>query len=191
MGHPLRDRNTPKALAEARQSFDFKEQLSTFERLREVVENDLRTLDEKDRPAGWLSAGIHGSLEFGFADLTETVAAVTGDAGGTIDAVCQRCLEPFPLPLAVTIRYLLPGSGTAAETTGPDGFEVWEMPGERLRPLDLVEETLIMALPLSAAHATRAECGPLANRFNEAPSDATRTTRPFADLKSQLTDGNE
>ena len=56
------------------------------------------------------------------------------------------------------------------------------MDEERLRPLDLVEEVLIMALPLATLHDGDAACAE-----RECPEEAPATkTRPFADLKLQM-----
>ena len=188
MGHPLRDRGTPKALAEARQSFDFTSKIVEFERLREIVAGELDALEQAEQPANWLKAQVAGHLSFGFADVRETVPAVTGEASVNLPAVCQRCLEPFDLPMAVSLQYVLQAAGE--QTDGEDGFEAWEMTERWLRPLDLIEETLIMALPLSAAHATPAECGPMAKQIDAGDRQAADTIRPFADLKAQLQDKN-
>lgn len=188
MGHPLRDRGTPKALAEARQSFDFKSKIADFERLREIVAGDLERLEAAERPANWQLAPVAGKLAFGFADVRETVPAVTGEATVNLPAVCQRCLEAFELPLSVRLQFVLQAAGE--QTDGEAGYETWELTERWLRPLDLVEETLIMALPLSAAHATLAECGPLAQQIDAGDRQAGETIRPFADLKAQLQDEN-
>lgn len=188
MGHPLRDRGTPKALAEARQSFDFKSKIADFERLCEIVAGDLERLEAAERPANWQQAPVTGNLAFGFADVRETVPAVTGEATVRLPAVCQRCLEAFRLPLAVKLQFVLQAAGE--QTDGEAGYEAWEMTERWLRPLDLVEETLIMALPLSAAHTTLAECGPLAKQIDAGDRQAGETIRPFADLKAQLQDKN-
>lgn len=184
MAHPLRDRGTPRALAERRQSFDFKGDLSGFERLGEIVQADLQTLTSADRPARWRRSPVSVRLAFGFADLRETVPAVIGTASARLPAVCQRCLEPFELPLDVDFRYVLLPAGEQSD--GLDGYEAWELTAELIRPLELVEEALIMALPLSAAHPSPELCGPLAGQLAESRTGAGDTVRPFAGLKAQL-----
>ena len=67
--------------------------------------------------------------------------------------------------------------------SGFSGFEVWELAEDAVRPLDIVEEALIMALPLSPLHKSRDLCGPLADNVVQ---EKTGTVRPFADLKSQM-----
>ena len=101
----------------------------------------------------------------------------------TIDAVCQRCLEPMKLPLTVDLRYLFTEAGPDAVE---EGIEVWEMDEELLRPLDLVEEVLIMAMPFAALHGSDAACAE-----TESPEETKgTTTRPFADLRSQMDNDN-
>lgn len=193
MGLPLRDRESPKALAEARQSFDFEVTLQDFSRLREIVAADLGKLDEADRPEGWHFRPVRGRLSFGFADLGETLPVVSGRVGTTLDVVCQRCLQPFELPLSVTLDYALVAASADANdanATEVDGYEVWELVEDRLQLADLVEEALVMALPMSAAHATPAECGPLAKHVIDESSPEKRTTRPFAGLKAELAKKN-
>jgi len=51
-----------------------------------------------------------------------------------------------------------------------------------LRPLDLLEEALIMAIPLAAMHVDDAVCKQAA----EIAEAVTETTQPFAMLKSQM-----
>jgi uncharacterized metal-binding protein YceD (DUF177 family) len=65
------------------------------------------------------------------------------------------------------------------------GYEIWELDDEYLRPADIVEETLIMALPLVARHEDDKSC-----QLKAGPAAAERedVTRPFADLRSQMQD---
>lgn len=185
MAHPLRDRGTPRALAESRQVIDFEGDLSDFGRLTEIVEADLQTLTAADRPAHWRRAPVSVGLSFGFADLRETLPIVTGTASLTLDAVCQRCLQAFSLPLRVELQHtLLPDDGE--QSAGYEGYEAWELSEATLKPLDLVEEALLMALPLSAAHPSLELCGPLAAALGDADTGAGETARPFAGLKAQL-----
>lgn len=188
MSHPLRSDESPRALAAARQSIDFESTLQDFDHLVKVVASDLEMLDEAEKPAGWRQAAIAGHLSFDFADLRESVPAVTGRAEATLDAVCQRCLQAFKLPLQVALNYVLVTTGEGNDAPGDDieGYEAWELAEDRLRVGDLVEEALIMALPMSAAHATIAECGPLAGGVKDEQSPGVKMARPFAGLKDRL-----
>ena len=59
----------------------------------------------------------------------------------------------------------------------------WEVDGDTIRPVDIVEEALIMALPLSVMHPSRELCGPLADNVS---GEARNTARPFGDLRSLM-----
>jgi len=186
MGNLLRDRRAPSELAASRQVIDFEEKLKDFSHLAAIVEGDLESLDAAKMPPKWRDAAISGRLTFGFADAQSGLGAegawpmLHGKVAATIDAVCQRCLEPFQLPLAAELRLLF--TDDASVGTAGDGFEVWELDEDKLRPLDLVEEALIMALPFAAMHDDDATCHE-PEVLEEKPG---KTTRPFADLKSQM-----
>lgn len=180
MGSPLRDRRPLAELADRRQVIEIKEKVGDFQRLAGIVEADLGTLDPAKLPRGWREAAVKGRLEFGFLDARERLVVLEGEVSATIDAVCQRCLEPFRLELSSEL-HLLPMAaqdGSFAEET----LEVWELDDETICPADVVEEALIMALPFAAVHEDPAVC----KEFESSSSDEVQTTRPFAGLKSQL-----
>jgi uncharacterized metal-binding protein YceD (DUF177 family) len=184
MGNPLRDRRTPLELAAIGQVIDFKEKVSGFEELERIVKDDLETLDPDRLPSGWRESAISGRLSFGFADAQHGLPIVEGEVSGTIDAVCQRCLEPMKLALAVKLKLLFAGD----ESITPDdaGYEVWELEEETLRPLDVIEEALIMAMPLAAMHDDPHGChGP-----GPQEGGAEEKVRPFAALKAQMERNN-
>ena len=179
MGNPLRDRRTPQELAVSGQVIEIAEKVGDFSELSRIVGADLDALDPDKLPPDWRDADVVGQLRFGFADAQDRLPALEGEVSATVDAVCQRCLEPMKQPLAVDMRLLFAEAGPDAVE---DGYEVWEMDEERLRPLDLVEEVLIMAMPLATLHESDAACAKI-----ESPEETPgTTTRPFADLKSQM-----
>jgi uncharacterized metal-binding protein YceD (DUF177 family) len=184
MRNPLRERRAPSEWAASGQVIDFAEQVGNFKRLAEIIGKDLETLDPEKRPANWRDAPVTGCLSFGFADAQERVPALEGSVTATVDAVCQRCLEPFRLPLNVELRLLF----TAGSNDSVEGevYEVWELEDDRLRPLDLVEEALVMAMPLAALHVDAAACKA---PTGEKPAESS-TTRPFASLRAQMEDEN-
>ena len=63
-----------------------------------------------------------------------------------------------------------------------DDFEPWELEDEKVCPAEIVEEVLIMAMPLSAMHENAAAC----RVYEPAEEEVQQTTRPFATLKAQL-----
>ncbi|MCH8334889.1 MAG: DUF177 domain-containing protein [Proteobacteria bacterium] len=181
MANPLLDRALPEELAECGQAFELQGKIEDFRRLIEITEADLKSVAEHRRPREWRAAAVNIRLGFTWADARREIPALEGEISTTIVAVCQRCLEPFDLPLEMTLKMLLLKSADA--TTVQAGFEIWEVKGETVRPLDIVEDALIMALPLSAVHESRDLCGPLAEKVAD---DNKETVRPFAELRSQM-----
>jgi uncharacterized protein len=108
-----------------------------------------------------------------------------GEISTEIAAVCQRCLEPFELPIRTSLKMLLMKSTEA--TAALSEFEIWEVEGDAIRPIDIVEEALIMALPLSVMHASREQCGPLADNVTNANKE---TVRPFVNLRALMNKTN-
>ncbi len=186
MGNPLRDRRTPSELAASGQVIELSHKIGDFEQLAAIIEADLAALNPDNLPSDWRVAVVSGQLVFGFTDAQGGLQAggkwpaVEGRIEVTIDLVCQRCLEPMQLPLVADLRLLF--AGDQADAVTGDSYEIWELAEESLRPLDLVEESLIMAMPLAATHVSDAACKEPAAIEEE----SGETIRPFADLKSQM-----
>jgi len=189
MGNLLQDRRTPLELATSGQVIEFSEKISEFEKLTGIVEGDLGVLNPDKLPLDWRDTVVAGQLSFGFADAQGAIPALQGQATTTIDAVCQRCLEAFRLPLVADLQLLFGGDETASSDTvsaADGGYEIWELEQETFRPLDLVEEALIMAMPLAAMHVDSKTChGP-----ESVEKDSGERIQPFATLKSQMEDEN-
>ncbi len=185
MGNPLRERRSAADLAAGAQVIEIAEKVGDFEQLSAIVEADLAALDADRMPKGWRDSAIKGSLEFGFADAQQVLPKVRCRVGVTVDAVCQRCVEAFRLPLEVEAELLLLEFEQDAD--GFEEFEVWELEDILLRPLDLVEELLIMALPFSAMHVDSASCKALSPPVKES---AEEMTTPFAALRDQMAQDN-
>jgi len=185
MANPLLDSVLPEELADRGQVFELKGKINDFRRLIEIVEADLRSVSAEKRPREWQVAPVNIRLGFAWADTRREIPALEGEISTDIAAVCQRCLEPFELPLQTTLKMLLLKSVDA--TTVQDEFEIWEVEGNEVRPLDIVEEALIMALPLSAVHQSRDLCGPLADNVTD---ENKETVTPFADLRSRMNKSN-
>ena len=186
MANPLLDRALPEELAERGQVFELKGKIEDFRRLVEIVEADLAAVATEMHPREWRAAPVNIRLGFAWADARREIPALEGEIATDIAVVCQRCLEPFELPLSTTLKMLLLKSADA--TTVQNEFEIWEVEEDVVRPLDIVEEALIMALPLSAVHQSRDLCGPLAASVTD---ENKETVRPFADLRSQMNKSDE
>ncbi len=180
MGNPLRDRRTASEWAAVGQVIEIAEKLECFEQLGSIVEADLAVLEADRIPPNWRDSLVAGRLEFGFADAQERVPAVNCELSVTVDAVCQRCLEAFRLALETEAKLLLLELDETAD--GYDEYEVWELEETTVRPKDIVEELLIMAMPFAAMHVDSAACRALSAEAG----DNEEMTRPFAALRAQM-----
>lgn len=94
----------------------------------------------------------------------------------TIDAVlpvvCQRCLEPMSLALAVAYDYVI----SASEPGGVDGGDDfdWVETSREMNLNELIEDELLIATPLAPTHEY--ECKP-------AKQESGEKHNPFAALK--------
>jgi DUF177 domain-containing protein len=185
MASPLTERATPAELATREQVIDNKAIIADFPRLVEIVKKELAALPRGATSAQWRHFPVTIKLRFGWADARRELAFVEGEVSARLVARCQRCLEPFDFAVGTAVNWLILPPGCVAPADG--GRETWELEDEWLRPLDLVEETLILALPLVAKHEDPTNCRPAvpietAERGNK--------VRPFSALRSQWQDSN-
>jgi uncharacterized protein len=103
-------------------------------------------LEFRQRSDGWLGAEL--------------------DYQASVELVCQRCLEPFRQDLAEHVAVVLADAAALPATT-PEGFEPFELDGGRLQPAQLIEDELIVAIPLVPKHARVEDCGSLARELAE------------------------
>lgn len=186
MANPLLDRAAPGFLAGRKQVIEVVEKITTFERLAAIVQDDLAALPETERPDNWRESSIEVLLEFGWADSREQLPQLKVAARAEVPAVCQRCLDACTVGLQVDVTVLLlqdPG----VEHGGDETLEVWELTESTLRPIDVVEELLVMALPMAAMHSNRKDCSAVAEAEMAATEDKTAdTVRPFAGLRARI-----
>jgi uncharacterized protein len=181
MANPLLDRVLPKESADRSQVIDFKGSVGDFERLSGIVEKDLGSLEPAQRPRKWRDSPVVTRLKFGWVDAGNELPAVDGRIDAELTLVCQRCLEAFRMPVGTSFRMVFQApDGDSGQLTG---FDSWELEEETVRPMDIVEEALVMALPLAPVHESIEACGPVAARIAE---DKPETVKPFADLRKQL-----
>jgi uncharacterized protein len=180
MGNLLHLRRTPIDFAENSQVIEIIGKVGNFKQLAAVVESDLAALDADNIPTGWRDRQVSGELRFGFADAQGRIPALAGELNATIDAVCQRCLEPLELPLTSDLRLVFLGE-QGLEIDG-EAYEVWELDGDELSIVELVEEALLMTIPFVAMHDGDTGCSAKA----EAGGTEQKMTLPFANLKTQM-----
>lgn len=182
MANLLLDPVAPDYLARRNQVIESVEKLSTFERLADIVREDFDALAADRIPADWQQSPVTIRLQFGWADARERLPELRGVATARVPAVCQRCLEPCTLSLSADFRMLLLDSRNAQSVN--DALDVWGVDENKLRPLDVVEEMLVMEMPMAAMHESLDDCIRLPDPVSDDRTDDT--VRPFADLKARI-----
>ena len=110
------------------------------------------------------------------------VAEVSVAAAVTL--LCQRCLAPLMWPVNSTGRAALVATAAQAERV-PEELETVLAPEYRISIRDLVEEELLLALPLVPRHEDDRCAGASAGTHTvqaSAPARAGETHRPFGQL---------
>jgi uncharacterized protein len=114
------------------------------------------------------------------------------EMSGNAQLECQRCLEPMHVPINSSAHVALIVSESEADRV-PQEFETVHVPENRIRVRDLVEEELLLTLPISPLHEEQEECGGGSEESKpEAQPDAPApdTQRPFERLGELLKRGN-
>jgi uncharacterized protein len=106
---------------------------------------------------------------------------------GEAKLVCQRCLSPMAWPLGGESRVAIVAVESDADRV-PQDFETVHAVDDRIRVSDLVEEELLLTLPLVPLHEDASECaGEGAAPVVEAESPPEQETqRPFERLGELL-----
>ena len=109
----------------------------------------------------------------------------TGTVRGTLPLLCQRCLELVAMPVDGEFALALCDTGLDAEALAPvaDRLERWDHDAPTLVPASLIEEWILLELPMVIVHPRLEDCGALA-RSVEGPATGTQT--PFAGLQDLL-----
>lgn len=115
--------------------------------------------------------------------MVDAVPAGALDVRAGVTLVCQRCLQPMPYDLRADSRlaFVIGESDRV-----PAGHEAVTGDPKRVDLAGLVEDELLLALPVIARHAPGADCRlPAGVAPAEEPS-APGMRRPFAGLKDLL-----
>ena len=115
-----------------------------------------------------------------------------GSVRGAVELICQRCLGPLWHQVELSVKLVVVPE--RVEERVPPGYEAWEVPedgGPPPRLRGLIEDEVILSLPLIPRHADRRDCGELSPLLAGGEADertegatAERENHPFAVLKS-------
>jgi uncharacterized protein len=123
---------------------------------------------------------VRGELRFG---MFEGRATVDTRISGTVVLPCQRCLKPCEVSVLEVAPLIV--VATDEDDVVPAGFDAILGDAERLPVIEVMEEQLLLGLPLVAAHPPGTGCqrdaGP-----QPGPDEVSDRQRPFANLRELL-----
>jgi uncharacterized protein len=129
---------------------------------REIALSGELDISKLGRLVSFLHSTVGGvSATLRFARRRDGWLGAELDYRASLEFVCQRCLEPFRHEVAEHVDLVLADSASLPSVV-PEGFEPFELAGGRLRPAELVEDEVIVAVPLAPKHARVEDCGSLA-----------------------------
>ena len=170
---PIPPHVDPRKFADRAASLQGELQLSELKRLVDPLEND--------------KGVVRASFEFG-RDEQRTVV-IHSELDVEVTMICQRCLEPVVLPIHSECVYAVVNEGANTEHL-PKGYDVLEVGEDPLDLLALVEEELLLALPIVPLHDIDI-CQPPAGADEAEPSeDEVTRSNPFSVLAQLKRDPN-
>lgn len=131
---------------------------------------------------------VEATIQFGQID--QGTRFITGEAEAVVSVVCQRCLEEMTFNLRAEFSLGLVETESEAQTL-PEEFEPKLIGDEMLEIAEMLEDELILAMPIISMH-DEADCRCEALKYC-APADIkpetiadSNTRRPMAGLKALL-----
>lgn len=170
---PLPDSVDAWRMVSSRRSFSGRLPVEKFGRLCETLADT--------------SGEVAYTLDFGSDD--QRVCYVDVHADTVLRLTCQRTLQPFALPMTVDTR--LGMIRHEHEETGlPPNYEPLLVPSDgQVKPADLIEEELLLAMPLVAIDPDSSP-EPLVPVPDEEPSADRADGNPFAALRELKKSGS-
>lgn len=169
-------------LAERRADIAFEIPLATLPRLSLAVRSSEESARVEGAARGRVKFGREG--RFAVADI---------EVRASLPLICQRCLGTMQWPIDAQTRVVLVASGQEADEL-PAEMEAVIAAGNRVTVLELVEEELLLGVPVVPLHTELAECEPagvilqekILHEGDPAQPEDEVVQKPFADLGKLL-----
>jgi len=113
------------------------------------------------------------------------LAAADGRLRATLALTCQRCLDAVAVPVDTECRLIF-AEQEPVDLQLPADYELVTTHGGRISLAELVEDELLLALPLVAMHGEGSGCRPQPSGESKAAGEPTQ--RPFAGLRGLMRD---
>ena len=101
---------------------------------------------------------VRASLRFSQQGMGSTAVDLSYE--GNLDLVCQRCLESVTEKISGRVLLVILEDDSMV-SSAPEDHEPIILSGVRCQPAEIVEDELIISLPLVARHSQIDECGSL------------------------------
>jgi uncharacterized protein len=163
----LPDRVNPYQMADKKADLSGEVNTERLERLAEATEGLLRS--------------AKADLSFDLDDSGRRV--ITGQVNGSVNVLCQRCLQPFAYELAGSFKLALVYNDEMAKALPTDLDSLLLLPDQPLDPASIIEDELLLSLPMHAMHPN-GECQ-IETQFgtDEIGDEPEKAPSPFDVLK--------
>jgi len=125
-------------------------------------------------------------VELHFATNDSGQQTISGKLKAEVEVLCQRCLEPLGIVLEDDIKLALL-KDEAKISSLEEGLDPWICPDNKLKLASIVEEQLMLCMPIVNYHDT-ADCsqklGYTAKAGKAAENGSDEVKNPFAVLKA-------
>ncbi len=162
----------PLSLAEKGRTLTGRLPLSRLDRLCQSLQNGKGVVDI--------------SLDFDKDEVGQP--RVMGRLTAILQLQCQRCMQAMGLPVSVDVHLGIVRTQKQAQSL-PDNYDPLLVSDEPMTAVDIVEDELILALPLVALHEMK-DC-PAAGAQDEQDEVAAQRENPFAVLAELKKERND
>jgi uncharacterized protein len=127
------------------------------------------------------------AVRFDFSRVGEGMPGCEMDLEAVVTLTCQRCLEAFEQDVHSVTKLAFVANEEEAGRV-PEGFEAVAVPNARVDLGELVEDELLLSLPVVALHGEGTRCAGSARQAEEDEREErpAETHRPFAQLQDLL-----
>ena len=147
--------------------------VSKLDRLRPILASDDGRID----------------AHFGFSRDPENRSVIELSLSATVEVTCQRCLQPMPIELSAENQLAIIGDDEQARQL-PSHLEPLVVAGELCDLWTVVEDELMLSLPIVSYHETK-DCKQLLEDYSQpAPEHGAAEENPFSVLE-QLKPGSK
>ena len=173
LNDPIPPHVDPRKLADRGTTLEGELPLADLERLCDPLADNLGTVQAK----------------FVFEKDERRAVVIHSEIDVEVKMVCQRCLELVTLPIHSECSYAVVKEGANTQSL-PKGYDVLELGEDPLDLLALIEDELLLALPIVPTHDPK-ECQQPAGADEPEPSvDEVTRSNPFSVLAQLKRDPN-